>query len=180
MLMLLAPLKHLTEINNALQRGLASAESVFAMIDAPVEEDRGTVQIGRARGEVRYEKVSFTYPTRIDPALVDIDLHIRPGETVALVGGSGGGKTTLVRGILRALGHPGPVRSPTYALVEVYDVSKLHLHHFDFYRFHDPREWIDAGFRESFNGRNVSLIEWPEKAGPSLVSRETPEDSGPA
>jgi subfamily B ATP-binding cassette protein MsbA len=96
MLMLIAPLKHLTEINNALQRGLASAESVFALIDAPVEEDRGTVTIGRARGDVSYEKVSFTYPTRTEPALADIDLHIRPGETVALVGGSGGGKTTLV------------------------------------------------------------------------------------
>jgi subfamily B ATP-binding cassette protein MsbA len=96
MLMLLAPLKHLTEINNALQRGLASAESVFGLIDAPVEEDRGTVRIGKARGEVSYEKVSFTYPTRTEPALAEIELHIRPGETVALVGGSGGGKTTLV------------------------------------------------------------------------------------
>ena len=96
MLMLLAPLKHLTEINNALQRGLASAESVFGMIDTPVEEDRGSVTIGRAKGEVRFEKVGFTYPSRTEPALADIDLHIRPGETVALVGGSGGGKTTLV------------------------------------------------------------------------------------
>ncbi|MGH8689889.1 MAG: lipid A export permease/ATP-binding protein MsbA [Burkholderiales bacterium] len=96
MLMLLAPLKHLTEINTALQRGLAAAESVFAMIDAPVEEDRGTVNLGRARGEVVFEKVGFTYPTRTEPALAGIDLHIRPGETVALVGGSGGGKTTLV------------------------------------------------------------------------------------
>jgi len=96
MLMLLAPLKHLSEINNALQHGLASAESVFALIDAPVEDDRGTVAIGRARGEVRYEKAGFIYPTRTEPALADIDLHVRPGETVALVGGSGGGKTTLV------------------------------------------------------------------------------------
>jgi len=96
MLMLLAPLKHLSEINNALQHGLASAESVFGMIDAPIEEDRGTVAIGRVRGEVKFEKVGFTYPTRNEPALVDIDLHIRPGETLALVGGSGGGKTTLV------------------------------------------------------------------------------------
>jgi subfamily B ATP-binding cassette protein MsbA len=96
MLMLLAPLKHLTEINNALQRGLASAESVFGMIDTPVEEDRGTVSLPRARGDVVFEKVSFTYPTRTEPALSEIDLHIRPGETVALVGGSGGGKTTLV------------------------------------------------------------------------------------
>jgi subfamily B ATP-binding cassette protein MsbA len=96
MLMLLAPLKHLTEINNALQRGLASAESVFAMIDAPVEEDTGKITIGRAKGDIVYEKVGFTYPTRTEPALADVDLHIRPGETVALVGGSGGGKTTFV------------------------------------------------------------------------------------
>jgi ATP-binding cassette, subfamily B, bacterial MsbA len=96
MLMLLAPLKHLTEINAPLQRGLAAAESVFGLIDLPTEEDRGTVQIGRARGELRYEGVTFTYPGRVDPALRRIDLEAHPGETVARVGGSGGGKTTLV------------------------------------------------------------------------------------
>jgi len=96
MLMLLAPLKRLTEINAPLQRGLASAESVFALMDAPVEEDRGTVALGRARGEIRYENVRFTYATRTQPALDGVSLAVRPGETVALVGGSGGGKTTLV------------------------------------------------------------------------------------
>jgi subfamily B ATP-binding cassette protein MsbA len=96
MLMLLAPIKRLTELNSPLQRGLAAAESVFGMIDTPVEDDAGTVVLPRARGEVVYEKVALTYPTRNEPALMDIDLHIRPGETVALVGGSGGGKTTLV------------------------------------------------------------------------------------
>ncbi|TAK88463.1 MAG: lipid A export permease/ATP-binding protein MsbA [Betaproteobacteria bacterium] len=96
MLMLLAPIKRLTEINGPLQRGLAAAESVFGMIDNPVEEDRGTVKLPRARGEVAYENLTFVYPTRTEPALQNIDLHIRPGETVALVGGSGGGKTTLV------------------------------------------------------------------------------------
>jgi tRNA threonylcarbamoyladenosine biosynthesis protein TsaE len=93
---------------------------------------------------------------------------LEPGLTIYLRGELGAGKTTLVRGALRSLGHAGPVKSPTYALVEVYEVSRLHLHHFDFYRFHDPREWIDAGFRESFNGRTVSLIEWPERAGGML------------
>ena len=93
---------------------------------------------------------------------------LEPGMTIYLRGELGAGKTTLVRGALRALGHEGAVKSPTYTLVEVYDVSRLHLHHFDFYRFQDPREWIDAGFRESFNGRNVSLIEWPERAGGML------------
>jgi len=93
---------------------------------------------------------------------------LEPGLVVYLRGELGAGKTTLVRGVLRGLGHQGRVKSPTYALVEVYAVSRLDLHHFDFYRFHDPREWIDAGFRETFNGHNVSLIEWPEKAGPLL------------
>jgi subfamily B ATP-binding cassette protein MsbA len=96
MLMLLAPLKRLTDINAPLQRGLAAAESVFGMVDAEPEEDRGTVRLGRARGEVTYDKVGFVYPTRTEPALAEVDLAIRPGETVALVGGSGGGKTTLV------------------------------------------------------------------------------------
>jgi len=90
---------------------------------------------------------------------------LEPGLTIYLRGELGAGKTTVIRGLLRALGWQGPVRSPTYTLVEVYAVSRLDLHHFDFYRFHDPREWIDAGFRESFNGRTVSLIEWPERAG---------------
>jgi tRNA threonylcarbamoyladenosine biosynthesis protein TsaE len=90
--------------------------------------------------------------------------HVEPGLVVTLRGELGAGKTTLVRGLLRALGHAGRVKSPTYTLVELYEVSRLHLYHFDFYRFHDPKEWIDAGFRDTFNGRNVCLIEWPERA----------------
>jgi len=96
MLMLLAPIKRLTELNSPLQRGLAAAESVFGVIDTPVEEDSGKRTLPRARGHVAYQRVVFTYESRTEPALVDIDLDIRPGETVALVGGSGGGKTTLV------------------------------------------------------------------------------------
>ena len=95
MLMLLAPLKHLTELSAPLQRGLAAAESVFGLIDEPAEEDTGRIALKRAQGLVVFEKVDFTYATRNDPALTQIDLLIAPGETVALVGGSGGGKTTL-------------------------------------------------------------------------------------
>ena len=96
MLLLLAPLKHLTDVNAPLQRGLAAAESVFALIDTPIEEDRGTQSLARARGEIELQAVTFTYPTRTEPALKGVSLAARPGETVALVGTSGAGKTTLV------------------------------------------------------------------------------------
>ena len=95
---------------------------------------------------------------------------IEPGLVFFLSGELGAGKTTLVRGVLRGLGFEGRVKSPTYTLVELYTVSRLDLHHFDFYRFQDPREWLDAGFRETFNGRNVCLVEWPEKAAGLLPS----------
>jgi tRNA threonylcarbamoyladenosine biosynthesis protein TsaE len=85
-----------------------------------------------------------------------------------LCGELGTGKTTLVRGLLRALGFRGRVKSPTYALVELYVVSRLHLYHFDFYRFVDPKEWSDAGLSEYFASDGVCVVEWPEKAGGTL------------
>jgi tRNA threonylcarbamoyladenosine biosynthesis protein TsaE len=89
---------------------------------------------------------------------------IEPGLFVSLKGDLGSGKTTFVRGLLRGLGHEGRVKSPTYTLVELYTVSRLNLYHFDFYRFHDPKEWRDAGFSEYFSDAAVCLVEWPEKA----------------
>lgn len=90
--------------------------------------------------------------------------ELSPGLTFYLEGDLGAGKTTLVRGLLRALGYTGRVKSPTYTLAEIYSLPAFELYHFDLYRLHDPREWVDAGFREVAGDAVVSLIEWPEKA----------------
>ena len=84
---------------------------------------------------------------------------------MSLHGDLGAGKTTLVRHLLRALGVTGRIKSPTYAVVEPYELASLNIWHFDFYRFADPREWEDAGFRDIFASPGLKLAEWPEKAG---------------
>src|SRR3954466_4946049 len=91
-----------------------------------------------------------------------------PGRVLHLSGDLGAGKTTLVRGLLRALGYSGRVKSPTYTLVELYPLSRLNLYHFDFYRFEDRTEWLNSGFREYFNPDAACLVEWPERAGALL------------
>jgi subfamily B ATP-binding cassette protein MsbA len=103
--LLLQPLKRLTGINEWLQKGLAACESVFAVIDEPAEEDRGTVDLGRARGAIRFEHVTLSYKGGSRPALDDISLSVAPGETVALVGPSGGGKSSLIH-LLPRFYHP--------------------------------------------------------------------------
>lgn len=87
------------------------------------------------------------------------------GEALLLLEGDlGAGKTTFVRGLLRALGVTGRIKSPSYAVLESHECTSGAAHHFDFYRFGDPREWEDAGFRELLAGPGLKLVEWPDKA----------------
>ncbi len=95
---------------------------------------------------------------------------LHPGLKIWLIGNLGMGKTTLTRGLLRALGHDGKVKSPTYTLIEPYVVSRLDLYHFDFYRFNSPEEYLDAGLDEYFADQGVCIVEWPDKAFPYLPS----------
>ena len=87
---------------------------------------------------------------------------------IELQGNLGAGKTTLVRHLLRALGASGRIKIPTYAVVEPHEAGDLAIWHFDFYRFSDPREWEDAGFRDIFASTGLKLAEWPDKAAALL------------
>jgi len=93
---------------------------------------------------------------------------LKPGMRVYLRGELGSGKTTLIRGLLRALGFRGPVKSPSYSLVELYVISRLNLYHFDFYRFVEASEFEDAGLADYFGSDGICLVEWPERAGAAL------------
>jgi len=84
--------------------------------------------------------------------------------SIELHGSLGAGKTTFVRHLLRALGVEGRIKSPSYAVLESYELPQGLISHFDFYRFEDPREWEEAGFRDVFTSPGLKLSEWPEKA----------------
>ena len=109
----------------------------------------------------------LAWPDEAACAATAASLAARPAlrdAFIALHGTLGAGKTTFVRHLLHALGVQGHVKSPTYAVMEPYELPELNLWHFDFYRFNDPQEWEDAGFRDVFAARGLKLAEWPEHA----------------
>jgi tRNA threonylcarbamoyladenosine biosynthesis protein TsaE len=106
------------------------------------------------------EAATAAFATQLGEALTRANLN----ACIALNGDLGAGKTTFVRHLLRALGVQGNIKSPTYAVVEPYSVGAGEVWHFDFYRFSDPREWEDAGFRDIFASAGLKLCEWPQNA----------------
>lgn len=109
----------------------------------------------------------FTWHSEADTDAFARQLAAQPllaNAYLTLHGDLGAGKTTLVRHLLRALGVQGRIKSPTYAVVEPHEAPNLSIWHFDFYRFDDPREWEDAGFRDIFANPGLKVAEWPEKA----------------
>lgn len=107
-----------------------------------------------------------------EPAMIEFGRtlagRLRAGGVVHLVGDLGAGKTTLARGILRGLGHAGRVKSPTYGLLESYELEALTVHHLDLYRLEGPVDLADLGLEDLLEPGSLLLVEWPERGGQRL------------
>ncbi|MEM0515202.1 lipid A export permease/ATP-binding protein MsbA [Pseudoalteromonas sp. YIC-827] len=95
MMLMLRPLKQLSNVNSELQRGIAAAQSIFAVLDTEIEKDNGTLEIAKAKGHIEIKDLSFAYPNSLDPVITNLNLDLKPGTNIALVGRSGSGKSTL-------------------------------------------------------------------------------------
>ena len=150
-----------------LPRGLLTGLIIELMIELMTRQFHPLI----VKTNVKTVLKTLTWPDEAATQAFAQDLATRPALGHALLelrGDLGAGKTTFVRHLLKALGVAGRIKSPTYAVVEPYELGDLAIWHFDFYRFNDPHEWEDAGFREIFASPGLKLVEWPEKAGPHL------------
>ena len=136
-----------------------------------IVESQAKSQNGAAGQAAGADTASLTWHSEADTESFATQLAATPAIRncfIALHGELGAGKTSFVRHLLRALGVQGRIKSPTYAVVEPHEAGELAIWHFDFYRFTDPREWEDAGFRELFASPGLKLAEWPEHAAGAL------------
>lgn len=119
-------------------------------------------------------EVVFTFSSAesLEAFGVQLAQHLIPPKVIYLKGDLGAGKTTLARGILQGLGHEDLVKSPTFTLVETYNLPPHTLHHFDLYRIETPQELHNLGIKEYFEPNNIVLIEWPEKGLPVLPAAD--------
>ena len=125
------------------------------------------VETGAARAPAALALATLTWPDEQATQAFAAALagqSALPDAFITLHGDLGAGKTTLARHLLQALGVEGRIKSPTYTIVETYELPGLAISHFDFYRFNDPQEWEDAGFRDLFASPGLKLAEWPQKA----------------
>lgn len=124
-----------------------------------LDDEKATTALAKSLAKAIFPDLSISY---------DTDLSSFTGARIYLHGDLGAGKTTFARAFLQALGVTGRIKSPTYTLLESYNVSRLYLYHFDFYRFNDSDEWQEAGFEEQLLDQAVVLVEWSEKANEQL------------
>lgn len=103
-------------------------------------------------------------PEETEKLAIDVAAGLKPGDRVALVGELGGGKTCFVRGLAKGLGAKGPVRSPSFTIMNVYTGGRVELYHLDLYRLSSAGEVFDAGLEEFIYGRGVAVIEWADRA----------------
>jgi tRNA threonylcarbamoyladenosine biosynthesis protein TsaE len=128
-------------------------------VDTPASGPQETSVLLHWQSESDCERFAQQLAELLRPALAS-----GGSALIELRGTLGAGKTTLTRHLLRALGVQGRIKSPSYAVVEPHEAQGLHMWHFDFYRFAEPREWEDAGFRDLFAAPGLKLVEWPDKA----------------
>lgn len=127
-------------------------------------DEEATVEFGRALARATF----------LDPILEDSEDpepgegHACMGAVIYLQGDLGAGKTTLTRGIMRGFGYQGAVKSPTYTLVEPYELTQCHIYHFDLYRLADPEEVEYLGTEDYFANNNLCIVEWPERGSGSI------------
>jgi len=112
--------------------------------------------------------ITLNNETNTNELAIKIALKIDYGTLLYLSGDLGSGKTSFARGLIHALGFDGKVKSPSYSLVEQYSLNIHRVNHFDLYRFKAPEEWLESGFNEFIDGKDINMIEWPEKAYPYL------------